>query len=311
MHRSANYLAGVGYALIFGFSFLVIKEALVALDPIELLAMRFVLAALIMSVLVAARVVKVDYRGKKLRDLLVACAFQPIAYFVCETFGVKESASSTAGIVLGALPAAVAVMGAIMLDEKLTRRQAACLTLSILGVATIVIWGGAIDGRAGTMKGFLFLLGAVASATFFNIYSRKSTRSFSPVEITFAMMWTGALCFGGITLVRAFAAGGARGPLELLLRAAPAWPGVLYLGALSSVVAFFFVNFTLSRLKASQSVVFANLVTVVAIVAGVVIRGEAFGLLQLAGSLMIVLGVWGTNAPARKRAAANAATGTA
>ncbi len=297
MHRSANYLAGVGYALIFGFSFLVIKEALVALDPIELLAMRFCLAALIMSVLGLTRIVRLDYRGKPLRDLLVACLFQPILYFVCETYGVRESASSTAGIVLGALPAAVAVLGSIMLNERLSRRQSACLCLSILGVATIVIWGGAIDGRAGSLRGFLFLLGAVASATFFNIYSRKSSRSFTPVEVTFAMMWSGAVVFGGLALVRAFASAGARGPLELIGRAAPAWAGILYLGALSSVLAFFFVNFTLSRLKASQSVVFANLVTVVAIVAGVLIRGEAFGPLQLAGSAMIVIGVWGTNAP--------------
>jgi drug/metabolite transporter (DMT)-like permease len=42
--------------------------------------------------------------------------------------------------------------------------------------------------------------------------------------------------------------------------------------------------------------VFSNLTTVVAILAGVVFRGEPFGVVQLLGAAMIVIGVWGTNA---------------
>jgi drug/metabolite transporter (DMT)-like permease len=81
-----------------------------------------------------------------------------------------------------------------------------------------------------------------------------------------------------------------------LVRAIPVLPGIIYLGALSSVLAFFLINFTLSRIKASQSVVFSSLTTVISVAAGVVLRGEAFGMAQLIGSIMIVAGVWGTNA---------------
>jgi drug/metabolite transporter (DMT)-like permease len=323
MKRYANYLAGIGYASIFGFSFLVTKDALDTLDPFELLFLRFATAALIMSALVLFRVVRVDFRGKigrpkaggtAIRNLVLACVFQPILYFAFETFGVRDSASSTAGMVLGALPAAVAVLGTFMLKERLTGRQAASLGLSVAGVALIALWGGSMtSGEGGSLRGFLFLVGSMASATFFNIYSRKSSRSFTPIETTFAMMWTGAICFGAVALLRSLAgdgfAGGdlavgiavgmAGGGQGLLARAAPAWVGILYLGVLSSVVAFFLINFTLSRLKASQSVVFTNLTTIVAIAAGVLVRGEAFGAVQAIGATMIVVGVWGTNAASR------------
>jgi len=70
---------------------------------------------------------------------------------------------------------------------------------------------------------------------------------------------------------------------------------VLYLGILSSMVAFFLLNFTLSRIKASQSSVFSNLVTVISIIAGIVFLGENFFWFQIIGGIMIITGVWGTN----------------
>jgi drug/metabolite transporter (DMT)-like permease len=302
MSRAANYAAGVGYASIFGFSFLVTKGALAVLDPFELLFLRFATAAGILTLLVAARVVKVDFRGKPIKNVLLVCLFQPLLYFTCETFGVSESASSTAGIVLGALPAAVALLGTFMLRERLKAAQAASLLLSVAGVALIALLGGVASGESGSPRGFLFLVGAVASAAFYNIYSRRSSSVWSPMETTFAMMLSGALVFGAICLLRGLASGGAAGP-GLLARALPVLPGVLYLGALSSVLAFFLINFALSRLKASEAAVFSSLTTVISVAAGVVLRGEAFGFAQLAGTIMIVAGVWGTNAFASRGSA--------
>jgi drug/metabolite transporter (DMT)-like permease len=304
MRRYANYLAGVGYASIFGFSFLVTKGALERLDPFELLFLRFSVAALALGLLALIGLIKLDFRGKPMGDLVLACLFQPLLYFTCETFGVRESASSTAGIVIGALPALTAILGVIMLKERLRAFQGFALLLSVAGVALIVLSGGALEGRSGTPRGLLFLLGAVASAAFYNVFSRRASRAWNPIETTFAMMWTGAIVFGAAALVRGLSlgalAGRGAGP-GLLERAAPAWAGILYLGLLSSILAFFLINFTLVRLKVSQSVVFSNLTTVISVAAGVVIRGEGFGPVQMLGAAMIVLGVWGTNAAPRSR----------
>jgi drug/metabolite transporter (DMT)-like permease len=314
MQRAANYLAGIGYATIFGFSFLMTKDALLALDPFELMFLRFALAALLMGGLAALGLLKVDFsraagarRGKgALRDLALACLFQPVLYFVAETYGVRDSASSTAGLVLGALPAAVSVAGAFMLHERLGKRQSAALLLSVAGVALIVLRGASATEGEGSLSGLLCLLGSLAAATFYNVFSRKASRAFSPAETTFAMMWTGAIVFGAVVALRSLAsAAGPEGSSGgLLSRALPAWPGILYLGVLSSVLAFFLINFTLSRLKASQSIVFASLTTVVSVAAGVFIRGEAFGAAEIVGGLMIVLGVWGTNLAEGRRSAA-------
>jgi drug/metabolite transporter (DMT)-like permease len=70
---------------------------------------------------------------------------------------------------------------------------------------------------------------------------------------------------------------------------------VIYLGVLSSVVAFFMMNYTLSKITAAQSAVFANLTTVVSIIAGVIFRNEPFFKFQVVGAVLIIIGVWGTN----------------
>lgn len=56
-NQLVNWLAGVGYAVIFGFSFLMTKGALDLLDPLELMFLRFSVAALVMTALWALGVV--------------------------------------------------------------------------------------------------------------------------------------------------------------------------------------------------------------------------------------------------------------
>ncbi|MEI6388481.1 MAG: DMT family transporter [Spirochaetota bacterium] len=301
MVRPSDYLAGIGYASIFGLSFVATKGALDVLAPFELLFLRFALATLLLAALAGFRLIRLDYRDKPWVGLALVCAFQPLLYFTCETFGVKESSASTAGIVIGALPALGTVLSALILGERVGLLQSLFLALSIGGVAVIAVFGGAAGGSAGSLAGFLLLLGAVASAAFYNVFSRRSSARFSPVETTFAMMASGAVAFGILALSTARIGGF----VDLPARAMSVLPGILYLGALSSVLAFFLINFTLSRLRVSQSIVFSNLTTVIAVAAGVALRGETFGAAQLAGSLMIVAGVWGTNAfaPGATRAA--------
>lgn len=307
MRNWKTYLAGMAWSSIFGFSFLVTKGALDAFSPFELLFLRFLAATLVLFVVARLGFVRLSYRGKPLGTLALLCLFQPILYFTCETYGLTGTASSTAGLILGAMPAVVAALSAPMLKERLSLRQALGLLVSVAGVVLIVLAGSRGEGarKADSLWGILLIVGALVSAGFYNVYSRRGSVHFSPAETTFAMMASGAVFFGVLAVIGRLAGGGAGHAAGvsaggLLSRATPAaWLAVAYLGILSSVVAFFLVNYTLQKLKASQSAVFGTLTTLVALGAGVVFRGEFAGPLQLAGAAMIVAGVWATNAAGR------------
>ncbi|WP_212696786.1 DMT family transporter [Vallitalea pronyensis] len=290
--RYLPYLSGTGMALIFGFSFLFTKEALDAIHPFHLLGFRFGIAAMLLLVLKLVKVIRVDYKGKDVRKLIAIALTQPVAYFIFEISGIKLTNSSEAGMMIALIPVVVTVLAVIFLKEFPKKIQVFFIGLSVTGAMFIIIMKSSEIGSSAT--GIIVLLLAVLCASIFNILSRKFSSDFRPVDITFAMMWIGAIVFNGIAVIQHIQ-NGQLGHYFAPLSNPKVISAVVYLGILSSIVAFFLVNYTLSKIEASRSAVFANLSSVTSIVAGVLIRNEPFSWYQMIGALMILLGVWGTN----------------
>lgn len=164
--------------------------------------------------------------------------------------------------------------------------------LSITGVLVISLFrADALEG-GGNPLGYLLLLGAVISAALYNVISRKVSLTHKPIEITYIMMIVGAMVFNTIGLIDSVLTGYRYFEPFLYMESIMA---ILYLGILSSVLAFFHVNFTLSRISATQSSLYANLVTVISIIAGVIFLNEDFSFIKKFGSVLIIIGVFGTS----------------
>lgn len=287
------FLSGLGFATIFGLSFLFAKDAIATIAPLSLLAMRFLLAAGVVSLLHLLGLFPLALRGKNIAPLLLLAVFQPVAYFLFEINGLQFTHTSQAGMMIALIPIVVAIMSRAWLGERITVLQGASILMSVSGVLLIAIKDVARAGPANAM-GLALLFLAVCSAAVFNIISRRVSGQFTPFETTFVMMWVGAVSFSLPLLVaqgaQAFAAS-----FSAVLASWQLMMAVVYLGVLSSVVAFFLVNYTLSHLPATQSAIFANVGTLVAVLAGVLVRSEPFHWYSALGVAMIILGVWGAN----------------
>ncbi len=287
------YLAGSGVSLIFGLSFLFTKEALNSLSTIFLLSFRFILAALVLTVLRLTGVIKLNYKNKPFKELLILAFFQPIAYFTFETIGIKLTSASEAGIMVALIPIVVTILAAIFLKERPGKMQLVYILVSVAGVIFIVLMSGDLEG-SGHILGILPLFGAVLSGGIYNILSRKLSVKYTPLEITYVMMWSGAIVFS-ICAAFSGSVNGNLGTYVASLSLINTIVPILYLGILSSVCAFFMLNYMLSKLPATNSTVFSNLGTVTTILAGVSIRHEALYWFQAVGGFLIILGVGGTN----------------
>jgi drug/metabolite transporter (DMT)-like permease len=292
------YAVAVLTSFIFGFSFMFTKGALDYATPHQLLAFRFFTAALVLTVLRALRIVKTNFKNRPLGGVLLLALVQPVLYFTFETTGVNLTTSSEAGLMIALIPVFVTILAILTLKEIPRPLQAVSIITSVVGVGFIVLGGGKIT-TSGQTFGLVALLGAVLSAAVFNILSRWLSRQFRPVELTYVMMWVGALFFGGLAFLESLSS---PDPLVVLtvLQVKAVWSAVLYLGILSSVVAFFGMNYYISKLGPSRSAVFANLSTVVSVAAGICFRGEPFYWYHLVGGALILIGVWGTNRFARQ-----------
>ncbi|GFP77180.1 DMT family transporter [Clostridium fungisolvens] len=278
---------------IFGLSFLFSKQALTVASPFMLVSFRFLLAFLVMTVLIIFRIIKVDYRKKPLGGLLLLGLAEPVVYFIFETFGVKNASSSVSGLMLSLIPIAVTLLGIYILNEVPSITRVIFIIVSVLGVALIGIMSST-SGQETSPLGILLLLGAVTSAGFYTIISRKVSKHYTPVEITYFMMFFAALCFTIMNLIDVSINGDIHRYFEPLQNKTFI-ASILYLGILSSIIAYFLTNFTLSKIQASKMSVFSNVSTIVSIVAGVLILKESFHIYHLIGSILILTGVWGTN----------------
>ena len=286
------HLAGILFSTIFGLSFMFSKIALDTVLPIGLIAYRFILAYLVFEILRLTKIVKINFHRSHLKLALMVGLLQPVLYFLFETYGLNYLKSSEAGMMIALIPIFVTIFSAIILKEKPKPLQVFFILLSVGGIVFIQL-NRTSNGFSHEFLGFFLLFLAVISAALFNIASRFSSKTIPTKELTYYMMLIGAITFNGIYLVTLIVQ---KRPLDYvrnLMHIELLLP-ILYLGIIASIGGFFLVNFTLKNLEAHVSSIYANLATIVSILAGYFLLNEAIYYYHIIGSAMIIIGVYGT-----------------
>lgn len=293
------HVSGMLFASIFGLTFMFTKVLLEDVSPMGIIAYRFTLAIVTMELLRRFGVISIKIKNKPIRLLLIIALFQPIFYFLFETIGIQFVSSSEAGMMIALIPIVVAVLSPFFGNERPTIFQVAFISLSVSGVLFINLMKSSI-GEDVSLLGITLIFLAVVSAALFNMFSRRAREVFQPADITYVMMATGATVFNGIYLVQLTLEGNLMGYVSILSPSS-IFP-LLYLGIMASVGGFFLVNTSLSKLPAHVSSVYANIATIVAVIAGAVVLSEAILWFHWVGAGMIVTGVYGTNRFRRRSA---------
>ncbi len=286
-----GHIAGISFAIIFGFSFMFSKIALVYISPMGLIAYRFLLAFVSFEILRITKIIKVNVEKKYLLSVLLVALFQPVMYFIFETYGLTIITSSEAGMMIALIPIFVTILSAVILKEKPTKLQILFIFVSAFGILLIqgMKTGFHINS---SFLGFLLLFGAVFSAASFNIASRNASRKLKPQEITYYMMLLGAVIFNLIYIIQLGFNHNLIDYFYNILDIKIIIP-IFYLGVIASIVGFFLVNYSLSKMPAHVSSVYANLSTVIAVMAGYVFLKEALYWYHIIGGILIIIGVYG------------------
>jgi drug/metabolite transporter (DMT)-like permease len=286
------HISGMLFASIFGLTFMFTKVLLEEITPMGIIAYRFMLAILTMEVFRRFRIITVNVANKPVRLLVVIALLQPILYFLLETTGIQYVTSSEAGMMIALIPIMVAVLSPFFGKERPTLLQIAFIALSVSGVF-FINWMKSSLGEDVSVLGISLIFMAVVAAALFNLFSRRARDHFQPADITYVMMATGAIVFNGIYLTQLLLEGNPWGYVTLLSTSS-IFP-LMYLGIMASVGGFFLVNTSLAKLPAHVSSVYANIATIVAVIAGSVVLSEAILWFHWIGAGMIVTGVYGTN----------------
>ena len=286
------HIAGILFATIFGFTFMFSKIALDYVTPIGLIAYRFLIALIIFELLKLFKVIEIHLNRNTIKALMLVAIFQPILYFLTETYGLERTSSGEAGMMIALIPIFVTLLSALIFKEKPKLIQIFFILLSVSGVLFIQL-SKSSSGLAFEWLGFTLLLGAVLSAALFNIASRSASKTSKPYEVTYFMMLAGAITFNTIYIIQLISEKSLSSYITNLYHIELLIP-ILYLGIVASIGGFFLVNFALSKVPAHVSSIYSNLSTIVALIAGAVLLSERLYYYHYIGGLMIIIGVYGT-----------------
>ena len=276
---------------IFGFSFLFSKIALELTVPSVMLAVRFTVAFLALNLVVLfgklTGKLQFSLKGKPFKYVLLLSLFQPGLYFVTESYGIKLTSSAFAGTIIAVIPIAGILFDVFIMHAKVGKKQILCSLGSVIGV--IITTLGAQNMESSTLGVLLLLIAVVAGALFY-VFSKKSGEYFNALERTYMMFAMGSVIYLTYALVEC------RGRYaELILPAllnSSFWGCIIYLSIVSSVMAFLLLNYGSSYVSVSEASIFANLTTVISIVAGVLFVNEIFTVWQMIGAIIIVGSVY-------------------
>ena len=276
---------------IFGFSFLFSKIALDYAHPLIILAVRFTVAFAVMNLLWLCGAVKLELGGKPKKRLILMAIAQPLLYFISELYGINYTSSAMSGIIISLVPVGVILLSTLFLRERPTVAQILFSSLSLAAVIGISILSN--DGGQNHLIGIILLVAAVICAAVFNILSRSESARFSPFERTYVMFLIGTVGFNllaPLVLRENYVA-----EIAAAVTAGPFWGAIGYLSILSSIAAFMLYNYATTNISTVKAASFANITTVVSVLAGILILGDQLSIPQIICCVLIIIGVFGVN----------------
>lgn len=285
-------LCGIFAHVLFALSFLFTKEAVNTYSAFTLLSWRFLFALAAMSICAAFGIIKINIRHKSIWPLLLIAIFQPVLYFVGETYGIQLTTASESGALVTFLPILTIILCSLIAKEKPTRLQVVGIVISVAGVLTMILAKG-LEASLNVL-GYIMLVLAMMSDGL-SVTFQRMAKDYSASEKTYMMAVLGAIAFTGMALVE----NGVNGTMHTYLTAPFTDAGflgaVLYLSVGCQVLAFLMANYAIQTIGAARCTSFAGITTVVAVLAGIVFLHESFSALQGVGTAVVLVGVYTAN----------------
>ena len=280
-------LAALATQIIFGFSFMFTKIALRFATPMTVIANRYMVAflGLTLVAVITNRKPKID---NNIWKVILMAVFQPVLYFVCETYGIKLTTSAFSSVIIALTPVVCILPAFFILREVPSWLQCMFTAVSVVGVVILSL-AGKSDGTV-TLAGVLFLFGAVLSSSAYIIMSRKLSDTYSAFERTYIMTVVGMVFF---VILACMEQQGTSMALFAPFANLQYTFSLLYLGIVSSVLAFLFLNYANTYLPVAKTTVFLSVNMVVSVSAGILFLGEPFSWWTVLASIMVLVGVCG------------------
>jgi drug/metabolite transporter (DMT)-like permease len=273
-------------------SYVGLSKLLVAVFPVLLLAwLRFAIAAVAMANWVRRAPGDLPL-SKRNRVLLFWESFLGNFLFsICMLYGVALTSALAAGITMAAIPAAVAVLSRVFLQEQIRPRVMAAIACAVLGIGVLALARnsgtagvGAAAADAPSTWGYLLLICAVVCEASYVVIGKKLTGAVSAKRISALInLW-------GLALVTPFGLWQAASfPFSSV--STGTWFLLLFYAIAASTISVWLWMQGLRHVPSSRAGVFTVMLPVSAAMVGVLVLHEPFGTAHWAAFVLALIGL--------------------
>jgi drug/metabolite transporter (DMT)-like permease len=284
-------LEAIFAVVVWGGTFIATKIALKEVSPATIVWLRFAMGVVILG---ATVILRKQFAFPEKGEW----AYFALLGFIGVTFhqwlqanGLKTAQATTTAWIVASTPVFIAILGWLVLKEKMGWVRSGGIALAAAGVLLVVSKGnlGALfTGKEGTIGDLLVFISAPNWAVY-TILSRRELARHPAARMMFFVMLFGWL----FTSVWIFGFG--PGISEIGHLTFSGWSAILMLGVLGSGLAYIAYYDALQALPASQLGAFLNIEPLVTALLAAVMIGERITIISLIGGAVIIFGVWLVN----------------
>ncbi len=262
-----------------------IKILLKELSFINLTIMRFVVVFIILIIFIPLQSKRITPIQKKdIIPIFLLGFFGVIGYHLGLNYGEQYVSAGAASLIIATIPIFVAIMSIIYLKEKITIKKGFGITISLIGVTIISLWGTAgTNIEINYIYGAFGVLFAALMGAFYTIAGKKMLKRYSGLSLTVYAMLLGSI--GLIPFANRDL------PNQILNLSLTSWGALIFLGIFSTITAYTLWYIALETRDATEISPFLYAIPVVSTILSYFLVNERITLFFILGGMLVITGL--------------------
>ncbi|MDA8231333.1 MAG: DMT family transporter [Magnetospirillum sp.] len=283
MRNGLIYLELTCSALFWGLTFNAAKLTVGAVPPMTTAALRFLVAAGLMLVLLLS--MERNWGPRVRRNWLAFLAMAVAGVVGFNTFfffGMQYTSPTNGALIMATNPLVTALIAALFLGEPISHNHKVGTAISFVGVA-ILILSGASHRLSQVNIGDLLVIGGNVSMALYSVLNKRFVKESSPLITTAATTIAGAVILWSVARTM-------DPPTAVTALPWQTYAAILFMGAFGSVLAYIFWNRGIRAIGVADTAIFFHLVPVFTVL-GSFVLGQTVTLTQIGAGMVVIFGV--------------------
>jgi drug/metabolite transporter (DMT)-like permease len=264
------------------------KLILEKLSPMVFLVFRLGIGALVLISLGIHRGTSFAVRRPDLGIVLLAGLIGIVLHQLVQVIGLQHTTATNTGWILTLIPPMSGFLGWVFLREGIALRQIAGLVVAMIGVVYFVSRGAPTELSFIRNIGDVLALASVVTWSVYTVMTKSRLTTYDSLPMSGIHMGVGFVVF---LLIGAW-----RIPSEVAALDAAEWLIVILIGIIPSGLAYCWWFAGLKRLSVIRTSTFLFIEAVITSLTGFLLLGERFTTPMVAAAVVIIVGVWVTQA---------------